>query len=109
MVDRLNRPSMGLNDRTTNGESEAQAVAFGGDEGLEQAIDAVWSDSGARVAYQDLNVIRVATCGQRDRPPDRRDPGHGIAGIQEQVHENLLQLDAIAKNRRLIAVDQRDR
>jgi hypothetical protein len=50
---------MGFNDRTADGKTEAHAIGFGRDEGLEQPIEDELRQSGSVIRYDDLHILAV--------------------------------------------------
>src|SRR6516162_1522542 len=84
-------------DGLTDGESHSCALAFGREEGIENAVAycARYSRSAVFERKPDLSLPVVAT-GIHPQYPALR--GHRVEGIDFQVHEDLLKLVRVAVN-----------
>lgn len=94
--------AMFLDDAPGDEQSQAGAVRFGGEERLEQALHILGRDADAvifdgKLEVRDVGGLRGLS-GHAIGPEDvRRDREgavwpHGFEGVQEEVHEGLLQL-----------------
>src|SRR6185437_5722769 len=100
--------AMLVDDLVADREAKTDAAAgFRGEERLEDVVEVIGSDSGARVVYR--NGDR-AGAGERCRRRDRAMPLHRLRGVEEEIEEYLLHLALMAENdRALVAlVLQRD-
>jgi len=92
-----------LDDAVDGGEAEAGAFAYflGGEEGLEEFVEFIGLDAGAIIANRQADKgafagFRVALdVGAGDHDRDGADgkgaaAGHGVAGIDREVHDDLL-------------------
>src|SRR5258705_5047649 len=90
-----------LDDRSADSETHPEAPGLRAHEPLEYPSEIGPLRAGAAVAYRDLDATRrpvagrdhdlaLATVGQSDR----------LAGVHEQVQDDLLELDRIARDRR---------
>src|SRR5208283_5129756 len=84
-------PLVTLDDRTADGQTDAQPIRFGRVERLKQLFNAAWILADARVANQQLDAVGALDLrldSQRSRPA--LDAGHRISGIQQQVRHHRL-------------------
>src|SRR5690349_11591072 len=98
---------MRFNDRSADGESHAEALRLGGHERLENTVQVFASDSAAPVANGAHHLATAAFEARRDRDAalvyvERR---HRLAGVDDQVEDDLLQLDAITQDQRQIGIE----
>jgi hypothetical protein len=91
VVGRPQASAVGVRDRPADGQPQAEALALGGEERLEDPLEVALRDSGAAVAHADHHVILP--------PPGARhgqvlgtggDVLHGVAPVQHQVQQHLL-------------------
>src|ERR1700677_1011197 len=82
-----------------NGQAEARSILFGGKKRLENAVQILFGNADASIVDIDLQETRVEfTLGNVRGDGERAMGAHGFQGIQEQVHDELLQLRFIAAN-----------
>ena len=88
---------MSLDNRTRNRKSHSHAVAFGREKGCE---DCGWvSKPNARVAYLDMEHAIIASPKLDGQLPlTIVDEPHGLNGIENEIDQHLLNLDAIRPN-----------
>ena len=100
-VVRRDAPAMGFDDRAADGQTHAHAVWLGREEAVEQAVEVLRDDSRAAV------LDGAAQChGMRHGGPDG-DPAlcasrllHGLYGVDDEVDNHLLELDAVSQHLR---------
>src|ERR1035437_702029 len=92
-------------DASRDGQAQARATGFGGEERLQQARHILRRDPGARVLYRkpelgpvhrvaSLAGVGVRRAGLRSNK-ERAIRPQGLDRVQEEVHERLLQLVVI--------------
>src|SRR5262249_6538053 len=92
---------MRLDDRTTDGEPHAHAVLLCRKERLEEALGII--ETRAIVANLDTDRVIALPAGPYPQRPRVVDYGiHGLDPVADQVHEDLLRLDAVEHDRRQI-------
>src|SRR5688572_565612 len=91
-----------VNQAAADGQSEARAAlaALRGDERIEDSSENVGRDSLAVIADADGDAVFVVRHFDPDVPP----LGHGIAGIEEDVRQNLLQVVEVPAHLRRLDV-----
>src|SRR5262252_8274280 len=88
---------MSLNNGTADGQSQSQALALRGYEGLEDLVDHLAVDADPVVSVADLDrAVRAGARGNPQQAIVRWVLFDGIAGIQEKIQKYLLQLHAVA-------------
>ena len=100
-----------------DGQTEAGAVALGGEERLEDAVDDRRRDAGAVVGHGDVNELRFRTAasrraGRRDVDMDRAAAVDGIARVEDKVGDHLFEMFAVAADEphvRIHRAAERDR
>src|SRR6516162_2380763 len=94
-------PAMGLDDRAADCESHADSIGLGRVEGLEQAIEIRRIDSRAGVFHFDEHVVRISlTRDNRELARSVADSVHCLDGIDDYIHDHLLQLAPLRRNKR---------
>src|SRR6476661_8656445 len=94
---RSNLSTMGLDNGAGNRQADAQALAFVGDEGLEQMSRYVRRNPRAGVRDADSeHAILVGGGRNRELAPGRR--LHRLDGIPQQVEQNLLNLHLVGED-----------
>jgi len=92
---------MSLGDRAADGKSHADSIGLGRVEGLEQAIQVRRIYSGAGVFHFDEHVVRISLTGDNcELSGSVADSVHCLDSIDDQIHDHLLQLDPIRRNKR---------
>src|ERR1700677_4215473 len=92
---------MTLNNGTTDRQTDSHAAAFGRIEGIEERLCALRFEAHARVLYTQADVILAFPLGPDDQPARPiLDTAHRVRGVQAEVQDHLLKLDAIARHRR---------
>src|SRR5712671_1076115 len=101
---------MTLHDRATHGKAYSHAAAFCGVEGVEESVGVVSIESDASITHAQVYVGSIGAGGDDQLTRTIVDGAHGIARVQQQVEDHLLELDlAHGKrddlSRRLVQVD----
>ena len=83
-------PSHAWISAAADGQAEARSAlaALGRDQRIEDPADDVGGDALAVVAHPDHHALALF----RDRDPDVPAFGHGVAGVEQDVGQNLLQI-----------------
>src|SRR5437867_1187874 len=91
-------PAVLAHDAVGDGEAEARAAAggLGGEEGIEDLREVIGRDTHAVVADLDAHGRVFAFSCERQLAA----VGHGVAGVHDEVHENLLQPPVVAVDAR---------
>src|SRR5438034_6444302 len=102
----LDGATMLLNDTVSDRQAEARPFvrSLGGEKWIVNAMDMLRIDAVSAVHHIDPNTAVVLNRGVDLQHPARR---HGVAGVDEQVQENLLQLAGIAGDGRRGSVQGR--
>jgi hypothetical protein len=90
---------MTFDDRITDGQPDAHSAVLRRKERLEKTLDALRIDPDAGVLNGQQNAIAFTASrfdGYLPRPIS--DIAHSVGGVEQQVHDDLLKLDAIARN-----------
>jgi len=88
---------MSLDDRTTDGQSDAHAAVFCRVEGVEQLVEMLTVEADAGVPNDDSNTLFAVCLGPNDHSPGTIvNARHCLGGVAKQVQDDLLELDAIA-------------
>ena len=98
-------PSMLFQDRAADRQAHPQSVRLGGHERLEEPVDHVGGDPGARVLELGLHarpVRRAAAASARSAARGRRSRRlvHRGERVEHQVQHDLLELDRVPGGRR---------
>src|SRR5579872_4996054 len=95
-------PGVLLDDAVAHGESQAGAAPgrFRGEKGIEDAVQILARD--ARAAVDDLDFDGAVESLGADL--DHSTGGHGVARVQKEIQENLLQLVVGAQHRRQLSL-----
>src|SRR5262245_6642404 len=91
---------MRCHDSAAHRETESHPARLGGYKRLEDAFDIARSNASAFVGYDNLDAGAVTVARTDGDAPPIRQAFHGVAGIDEEIQHNLLQLDAVAEQRR---------
>jgi len=106
------RAAVELDDLTHNGQTQSGALAgrLGREEWLEDFVEVIGHDAGAGVFHFDDDLCGPASvracqgwgkgCAHRKRTA----VGHGLGGVGEQVHEDVLHPGSIERHRREVAL-----
>src|SRR5690349_23478557 len=91
---------MTLDDGTTDGQADSHTAALRRVERVEDSLKALWVDAHSDILYAQARAI-VAVDFSRDHEVPRAilDAAHRVRGVQQQVQDDLLELDAIACDR----------
>ena len=101
-------PPWDFDDASTDRQPHAHAGRLGGEERIKDAMTDRFLDSNSRVPDRDLNAAFAVDL--RFNPQDARSLGHaahGIRSVHDQVHDDLLQLDAISQCKRKVRGQRR--
>ena len=93
------RPSMRLDDGAADRQAHSQTLRLGGEEGLEQPLRGGGRDAGAGVAHGDFRHALRGPRLQLDLPAVAARFANGVDGVLHQVHDDLLDLDAVRVDR----------
>src|SRR5947208_2807309 len=85
-------------DRPANGQSDAQAMAFRGEEWLENPADIATRHSAALVLYRHAHRVRLQIGGNPEYSILLQILRHCITCIGDNVKHDLLKLHLIARN-----------
>jgi len=94
-----------LYDRPADRESHAHAVLLGGEEGAEQAFGVAVRKSDAAVAHLDDDVCALLPTVDTDLPMIHRSMLHRLLGVDDQIDQHLVELVAVALDRRQAAAE----
>ncbi len=85
-----------LHNGMADGQAQARAFAFqfGGEKGIKNLMQILFGDAGAGIDNGDLNEIIAGNPGDGQGAA----LGHGLAGIHEEIQENLFDLLGIHHN-----------
>src|SRR6266852_7393273 len=85
----LDRPAVALHDPETHRQPEPGTahIGLGCEEGLENTVEVLWSDPGARIDHLDLHHVRAGR-----RPDGERTAAvpHDVDRVVDEVQEHLL-------------------
>ena len=90
---------MSLDDRAADRQSHAHSFRFGSEEGVEDAVHVRWIESRTDIHDRDQHIARLLelrTNSQYPRPV--HDRAHCLDAIHDQVKDDLLQLDPVARH-----------
>jgi hypothetical protein len=76
------------------------AIDFRGEEGLEHSLAGFCGEAGAAVDHRHLDPTFVAVGADDEEARAIRRLGHGLDSVDHQVDHDMLQLHAIAADRR---------
>src|SRR5262245_20951258 len=90
-----------LDDGPADGESDTHALALRRVEGIKELVHALTVNPYACIPHHQTHAIGVLSLGS-DQQPARPivDADHRVRGVAEEVQNDLLELDAIAGDRR---------
>jgi hypothetical protein len=95
-------PTVGLDDRPTNGKSNSRSAGFCCKEGLENTVLVFHIYPGSRILKSDQNMLRLLN--DIGRNPQQAcaigDQAHRFDRIRTQIKKNLLQLAPIGNKPR---------
>ena len=98
-----------LHDPLHHGEPQAGAVFLGGEERLKDAIAHVFRHAVPGVFDREARPLAAILIERRRRAigadRERAAGGHGVAGIQAQVHQDLLERDVVADHGRDVGIE----
>lgn len=90
---------MRLDEASADAQAQTEAIPVGGDERIENAIQLIRWNTVTAIPDRHLHAVAV---GHADLDQEPASLGclirHGIAGIEDQIEEHLLELHAIAQN-----------
>src|SRR5438067_5091414 len=90
---------MRLDYRAADRQPHANPIGLGRIEGLEQSIEFRRINSWAGILHFDKHGIWIVLArGNRQLTRSASDTAHRLDGIDEQIHDHLLQLDPIRRN-----------
>src|SRR6185503_13089635 len=99
--------AMRFRDRATDGEPHAHAARLGRDEWLEDPFEVSRRNAAAAVRHRHLHarLFRDMARGKLQFAIRYRQPAHRLAGVHEEVQQNLLHLDAVAHDDRQAGIE----
>jgi hypothetical protein len=84
-------------DRPADREAQAQSIVLRGLEGLEDLVELAARDTRAAIFDRELNHdVLSRGRGHRQPPLVTGDRAHGLAAVDDQVQQHLLELHAVA-------------
>lgn len=91
---------MCLNDRAGDSQTDTKAIMLGSEESFEQALKFAGRKSNTDIRHNNRYISRrVCFRTEAEKPKSVVDRCHGLYPVHHQVHDNLLQLYSISKNR----------
>src|SRR5208283_1835682 len=102
-VGNFDRAAMLLNDTVRDGKTEAGAFVrtLGGEEGIVDAAEMLGRDAVAGIRYVDLDGAAFPPRANFQSASAR----HGVAGVEEEIQEDLLELARVAVDGRQAGVE----
>ena len=89
---------MPLDDRAADRQPNTHTAAFGGIEGFEQPLEILRIDTGTGILHAQTHTIVSFSLGSDQQLPRAVvNTDHRVGSIAEQVQDDLLQLDTIAR------------
>src|SRR5258708_8465847 len=89
---------MSLDDRAADRQPHAHSSGFGGEEGVEDAVDVRWIESRTDIHDRDQHVARLLELRNNSQyPRPVHDRAHRLDAIHDKIKDNLLQLDTVAR------------
>src|SRR5438067_8653975 len=89
---------MTLDNRATDRKAYSHAATLGGVECVEEPVGVTGVEPGSRITHAHVYTSSVGAGGDHQLPRTICDGAHGIARIQQQVDDHLLELDAVASH-----------
>src|SRR5882724_11231412 len=89
---------MTLNDRATDRKAYSHAASLGRVECVEEPVGVTGVEPDPSIAHAQVYISSVGARGDHQLSRMIRDGAHGIACIEQQVEDHLLQLDAVASH-----------
>src|SRR5215813_12725848 len=89
-----------FDDRPADRQPHPHAAALRGVEGFEYAFQMCRVDARARIAHGHEDTCMLLLGADRKLPRSRLSRAHCFDRVQDQIQDDLLQLDAIAMNRK---------
>src|SRR4029077_16269468 len=93
---------MTLHNRATDGEAYSHAGGLGRVERVEKSVRVTSIEPNPRITHAQMYISRVGAGGDHQLSRTIFDGAHGIARIQQQVEDHLLELHAVASHRRQV-------
>src|SRR5688572_32101468 len=89
--------AVAFDDGAADRKAHSQSFRLAGDEGIEDRLELFRGDSSAAVLNFDQHVRFINRIRAHDQSPRAVESGsaHGAEGIEHQVQEDLLKLDAV--------------
>ena len=88
------------NDRTTDREAKAESLRPMRDERIKDGVELTFGNPDAAIGDGDLHALVVSNRGQGELTFGRLDRAHGIARVEHEIEDDLLQLNAVAHHGR---------
>ena len=90
---------MRLHDRAADRQPHAHAIWLGGVEGVEELFSRFRSNSDTGISHRNKNLVALSQPRLHDQlAGPAGDGGHRFETVDEQIDDDLLELDAIAKH-----------
>jgi hypothetical protein len=87
-------------DRPADRQAQAESLWPKGDERLEHGVQLICRNPGTAVRNRDIHEFTICCGLEHQAALARAGPFHRVTGIEHEIEEDLLQLDAIAEHRR---------
>src|SRR6266446_8844055 len=92
---------MSLDDGTADGQPDSHAVAFGGVERFEEPVRSLSSEADPHIFHAKAHPIALVSFRPYQQLPRTIvDRAHRVRSVPEQVQDDLLELDTIARDGR---------
>jgi hypothetical protein len=92
---------MSLDDGAADGKSDSHAVVLSCVESLEQPLRSLRLESDPRIFHAKAHPVSVVSFGSDEQLPRAIfDAAHRVRGVPEQILDDLLELDAVARDGR---------
>src|SRR5271170_6234694 len=94
---------MTLDNGATDGESDSHTVILRGVERLEESVRSLRIEPHSRILYRQTHTIAFVSVGSDEQVPRTIvDGAHRVGCIPDEIQDDLLQLDAIAGDKKLV-------
>src|SRR5512145_1457446 len=92
---------MTLDNEATDGEADPHTASLGCVERVEESVRILRIEPHPRILHRQAHAIAFVSCGSDHQfPRPIVDLAHRVRGVSEQVQDDLLKLDTIARDRR---------
>src|SRR5262245_35428972 len=91
---------MCIDDRSADGQADAQTIGFGGEKSLEQTLRFAGRQTNAGIRHSDHYSPRgIRSRAQPENPRSTIQCRHSLNPVHHEVHDDLLQLYSVTNNR----------